>query len=83
MPGIGSSLLIASLFDRTIEAVATADTALLTQLISECADAKLPDSVEEFSRALTQRAALEKVLEETGRNLRLLRGEGRFRYWRR
>lgn len=83
MSGINSSLPIASLFDRAIEAVAMADTASLTQLVSECAEAKLPDSIEEFSRALTQRTALEKVLEETGRNLRLLRGEGRFRYWRR
>jgi hypothetical protein len=35
----------------------------------------MPASSEEFSRALTQKMALEKMLEETGRNLRALRGE--------
>ncbi len=83
MAGIGSSLPLASFFDRAIDALARADAASLTQLVSDCAGAEPPCSPEEFSRALTQQVAFEKVLEQTGRNLRILRGEERFRYGRR
>ena len=81
--GLDASLPLASLFDRVIDALARTDPASLTQVLADCDRVALPGSTEEFSRALTQQAALEKVLEQTGRNLRMLRGEGSFRYGRR
>ncbi|QNI34141.1 hypothetical protein H7849_09690 [Alloacidobacterium dinghuense] len=79
----GSSFSVTSLLDRAIDALARTDTTSLTQVLTDCNCAEMPDSQEEFSRALTQQAAFEKVLELTARNLRLLRGEeNSFRYGR-
>ena len=79
----GSSFSVLSLLDRAIEALAKTDAASLTEVLSDCSRAEIPGSAEEFSRALTQQAAFEKVLEQTGRNIRLLRGEeNSFRYGR-
>jgi hypothetical protein len=80
---IGPSLSLVSLFDRAIGALAQADAAALSQVLADSGQAGLPGSAEEFSRALTQRAAFEKVLEQTERNLCLLREEKEsFRYGR-
>jgi hypothetical protein len=55
----------------------------LTGVLADCSRVEIPDSPQEFSRALTQQAAFEKVLELTGRNIRMLRGEeNSFRYGR-
>jgi len=72
---ISSSVSLVSLFDRAIGALAQADTASLSNVLVDCNRAELPGSMEEFSRALLQQAAFEKVIEQTGRNIRLLRGE--------
>jgi hypothetical protein len=78
-----SLIPVTSLLDRTIRALANADLASVTEVLADCPRADAPGSPEEFSRALTQKIALEKVLEQTGRNLRLLRGEeDDFRYGR-
>ncbi len=79
----GPSFSVVSLFDRAIGALAKTDTTSLTQVLADCDRAELPASTEEFSRALTQQAALEKSLEQTERNIRMLRGdENKFRYGR-
>lgn len=78
-----SSFSVVNLLDRAIEALARTDAASLTEVLSDCGRAEVPASAEEFSRALTQQAAFEKVLEQTGRNIRMLRGgENGFRYGR-
>jgi hypothetical protein len=79
----GSSFSVVSLLDRAIGALAQADNASLTEVLADCSRAEIPGSPEEFSRALTQQATFEKVLEQTGRNIRLFRGEeNSFRYGR-
>lgn len=79
----GSSFSVVSLLDRALGALAQADSASLTGVLADCSRAEVPGSPEEFSRALTQQATFEKVLEQTGRNIRLLRGEeSSFRYGR-
>jgi hypothetical protein len=79
----GSSFSVISLLDRAIGALAKTDAASLTEVLTDCSRAEVPGSAEEFSRALTQQAAFEKVIEQTGRNIRLLRGEeNSFRYGR-
>jgi predicted transcriptional regulator of viral defense system len=76
-----SPVSLTSLLSRTIGALAKADVTSMAKVLADCADAELPGSPEEFSRALTQKAALEKALEQTRRNIRLLRGEeNSFRY---
>ena len=78
-----SPFSVVHLIDRAIGALARIDTGSLTEVLADCSQAEAPASAEEFSRALTQQAAFEKVLEQTGRNLRLLRGEeSDFRYGR-
>jgi len=77
------SFSITSLLDRATGALARADNASLAEVLADCNRAEIPGSAEEFSRALSQQAAFEKVLEQTGRNVRLLRGEENgFRYGR-
>jgi hypothetical protein len=71
----GSPFSVVNLLDRAIEALARVDVASLTDVLSDCSRAEIAVSPEEFSRALTQQAALEKVLEQTQRNIRLLRDE--------
>ena len=83
IPAIHASSSLISLFDRAIDALARTDTASLGEVLADCNDAVLPASAEEFSRALTQQATFEKVLEQTGRNLRILRGDENVRYGRR
>lgn len=87
MTQITAFLPVAELFERTIRALAKPDVtavADMQQVLADCSLAQAPDSMEEFSRALTQKVALEKILEQTGRNLRLLRGkEEDFHYGRR
>jgi len=79
----GTSFSVVNLLDRAIGALAKTDTASLTEVLTDCSRAEIPDSQEEFSRALTQQAAFEKVLEQTRRNLTFLRGEeDNFRYGR-
>jgi hypothetical protein len=77
------SLPLVSLLERAIDALARTDAASLTQVLTDCDRVALPSSKEEFSRALTQQAALEKILEQTSRNLRVLHREEDFRYGRR
>jgi len=71
----GPSFSVVSLLDRAISALARTDTESLTQVLADSDRAEIPDSWEEFSRALTHQAAFEKVLEQTERNIRLLCGE--------
>ncbi|HTZ90378.1 MAG TPA: hypothetical protein VMA71_08555 [Alloacidobacterium sp.] len=79
----GPSFSVVSLAERAIGALSQADAVSLTKVLADCSQAEIPGSAEEFSRALTQQAAFEKVLEQTGRNIRLLRGEeDDFRYGR-
>jgi hypothetical protein len=76
-----SPVSVTSLLDRTIGALAKADVTSMAKVLADCEAVDLPGSPEEFSRALTQKAALEKALEQTKRNIRLLRGEeNSFRY---
>jgi hypothetical protein len=76
-----SPVSLTSLLSRTIGALAKADVTSMAKVLADCEGAELPGSPEEFSRALTQKAALEKALEQTKRNIRLLRGEeNSFRY---
>ena len=76
-----SPVSVTSLLDRTIGALAKADVTSMAKVLADCEGAEPPGSAEEFSRALTQKAALEKALEQTKRNIRLLRGEeNSFRY---
>jgi hypothetical protein len=78
------SIPVSSLLDRTIRALANADANSAAEALAECASAAVPVSPEELSRALTQQAVLEKMLEQTRRNLRVLRGEeDDFHYGRR
>jgi hypothetical protein len=85
MSQISLSLIpVTNLLERTMRALATADAASAAEVLADCSRAEVPVSPEEFSRALTQKAALEKMLEQTGRNLRAIRGEDDdFRYGRR
>jgi hypothetical protein len=77
------SFSVLHLLDRAIEALSRTDAASLTEVLADCSRAEIPGSPEEFSRALTQQAVFGKVLEQTGRNIRLLRGEeNTFRYGR-
>jgi hypothetical protein len=76
-----SSVSLTGLLSRTISALAKADVASMAEVLADCKRAELPGSPEEFSRAIAQSVALEKVLEQTRRNIRLLRGEeNSFRY---
>ena len=78
-----SLVSVSNLLGRTIHALANADVASATEVLADCSRVDVPGSPEEFSRALAQKIALEKVLEQTGRNLRVLRGEEEgFRYGR-
>jgi len=80
---LGSSLSVVSLLDRAIGALSRTDTAALNEVLTDCSRAEIPNSQEEFSRAVTQQAAFEKVLEQTRRNLSVLGGEeNSFRYGR-
>jgi len=80
---IDSSFSILSLLDRAIGALVKADTTSLTEVLADCSHAEMPGSPEEFSRALAQQVAFEKILEQTAKNIRLLRGEEDcFRYGR-
>jgi hypothetical protein len=71
----GSLFSVIDLLDRAIGALARTDTESLTQVLADSSRVVVPGSVEEFSRALAQQAAFEKVLEQTERNIRLLCGE--------
>jgi hypothetical protein len=76
-----SPVSLAGLLNRTIDALAQADAEAMGKVLADCEHAEMPGSTEEFSRALTQKAALEGALEQTRRNIRLLRGEeDGFRY---
>lgn len=76
-----SPVPIEALFERTLRALAQADAESAARVLADCPYAEAPGSAEEFSRALTQKVALERMLEQTGRNLRVLRGEeDDFRY---
>lgn len=78
-----SLLPVAGLFERAIQGLAKSDAAAVAEVLADCSRAQAPDSLEEFSRALAQKVVLEKVLEQTGRNLRVLCGEeSSFRYGR-
>ena len=82
-PTTGGPLTVVALLDRAIGALAHADTASLVRVLDDCAQAETPGTPEEFSRALTQQAAFEKLLEQTAKNIRLIRGEKRpFTYGR-
>jgi hypothetical protein len=85
MPPVSiTPLPVVNLLERTMRALSCADAASASEVLADCARVEMPASSEEFSRALTQKMALEKMLEETGRNLRALRGEeDDFRYGRR
>jgi hypothetical protein len=85
MAQISTSLVpITNLLERTIRALANADAVSAAKALDDCSCVAMPASPEEFSRALMQKVALEQVLEQTGRNLRMLRGEeDDFRYGRR
>jgi hypothetical protein len=79
-----SPLPVVDLLERTIRALANADAASALAVLDDCSRAEMPASPEEFSRALTQKVALEKMLEQTARNLRVRRSEeDDFRYGRR
>jgi hypothetical protein len=78
-----SPLPVVTLIDRAIEAVARIDMEALTEVLADCPHAEVPDSADEFSRTLARQAAFEKVLEQTGRNIRMLRNEeSSFRFGR-
>ena len=78
-----SPLPVNDLLERTIHALTNADAASANTVLADCSRAEMPASPEEFSRALTQKVALEKMLEQTARNLRVMRGEeDDFRYGR-
>ena len=80
---VGSSFSLVALLDRSIRALAQADAAALGEVLADCNKAGPPASAEEFSRALVRQAAFERVLEQTDRNIRMLRAEENgFRYGR-
>jgi hypothetical protein len=79
-----ASVPVAELFARTIDALAQPDAFSISEVLADCSRAAPPESLEEYSRALAQQAALAKMLEQTSQNLRVLRREGNdFRYGRR
>lgn len=79
----GSSFSLVTLLDRSIRALAQADTASLEEVLADCSNVEPPVSAQEFSRALIRQAEFEKVLEQTERNIRMLRAEENgFRYGR-
>lgn len=79
----GPSFSLVSLLDRSIRALAQVDVASLGEVLADCRRAELPASAEEFSRALILQAAFERVIEQTERNIRMLRTEENgFRYGR-
>ena len=77
-----ASFPLISLLDRAVEALSKVDTASLKQIAADCDSVAISGTAEEWSRALTQHAALEKTLEQTRRNLLLLRAEERLPYRR-
>jgi hypothetical protein len=79
----GTSFSIAGLADRAIGALARVDAVSLRDVLEDCAQAEIPASAEEFSRALTMQTAFEKVLCQTERTLQMLsRKEDKFNYGR-
>ncbi len=74
-----ASFPLISLLDRTIEALSKADAVSLTQVAADCDSIAICSTAEEWSRALTQHAALGKALEQTRRNLLIFRTEERVR----
>jgi hypothetical protein len=83
MSADGVSFSIAGLADRAIEALAQVDSVSLRDVLKDCAQAEVPASAEEFSKALTMQAAFEQVLHQTERTLQVLsRKEDKFHYGR-
>lgn len=77
------SFSLVSLLNRSIRALAQVDTVSLGEVLADCGKAEPPASAEEFSRALIRQAAFERVIEQTERNIRVLRTEENgFRYGR-
>lgn len=76
------SFPLVALLDRAVEALSKVDTAALTQVAADCDSVAICATTGEWSRALTQHAALEKTLEQTRRNLLIFRAEERVPYRR-
>jgi len=77
-----ASFPLINLLDRAVNALSKVDPASLTQVATDCDSVAICATAEEWSRALTQHAALKKTLEQTRRNLLMLRGEEHVPYRR-